>query len=463
MAVYVNVIESDNLYKTCIISEDLANILHLIDNKNYRLRFGQCSREVKIAFSPMDKQMTIRIDSNDFFELGIPENITTGIIVNDSEIILGPVLGVFVNPRYFRRIGNPIPPGGCRNMQKANENYHLFFYFFTIKKIDWTNKKVEGWYYSKTKNSWKKSKIALPDIIYDRGVFNRKRERIADELRIKLTTMYPLRRINTGDWLDKYWLYERLRQYADLRQYLPETIRFKSIDDVSNMLKKYTTIYLKSFYGSLGSEVMAITLIPGHYYQCSYFESGKPKTSVCQDETTLSALLKTFFKDKEFVVQEGIDLLEHEQSRMDMRVLLQKDRSGMWKCVYNVAFLGRKDSLITAGEEKGAKPYNFSEIMPLVLNMTRSKINKINERICKVCLGFAKAIDKEYGSFGEIGMDMALDKNLKIWYIEANSKPDRELESNIIGDNRCRLSCMHVIEYTKYLEGFYSRAHETKK
>jgi hypothetical protein len=146
-----------------------------------------------------------------------------------------------------------------------------------------------------------------------------------------------------------------------------------------------------------------------------------------------------------------------------MRVLLAKNGCGKWECVYNVAFIGRKNSLITAGEEKGAKPYDFSEVMPLVLNMSRSKTDMIRKRICEVCTEFARAIDREYGSFGEIGMDMALDKNLKIWYIESNSKPDRELESNIKGSARCRLCCMHIIEYTKYLTGFYSRTQEAIK
>lgn len=57
--------------------------------------------------------------------------------------------------------------------------------------------------------------------------------------------------------------------------------------------------------------------------------------------------------------------------------------------------------------------------------------------------------------FGEIGMDVALDKNLKIWFIEANSKPDRMLESGIKGSARVRATCLNIIDYTKYLAGFH--------
>lgn len=455
MAVYVNVGKSNLPEGICGVPAKIIEALHLVPGQRYRMKLGQCSINVQVSKSQDSSGITL--GTTDYMRLGIPEPIRLGIALRNNEIILGPVLGIFVNPRYFRRIARPAPPGGCRNMTKANKHHHLLIYFFTISDIDWKEKMAIGWYYSPKQKAWVKTKLPLPDIIYDRGVFNRREEATASEYRNRFIKMFPIRRINPGDCLDKYWLYRRLRMHKELVEYLPETIKLTKSNDLFRMLKKYSTVYLKSFYGSLGSEVMAVKLNPDATFHCMYFKHGVPKTCTLQDKSSLLKLVSEFFRNKEFVIQQGIHLLQYNHSRVDMRVLLQKNGRGNWVCVYNVAFLGQKNSLITAGEEKGAKPYNFAEIMPLVLNLPVDKVNKINTKIVDVCKKFCNAIDKEYGEFGEIGLDMALDTNLNIWYIEANSKPDRELEYSIIGDARCRMSCMYIIEYTKYLSGFYSR------
>lgn len=455
MAVFVNVIRSDTTTDTCCISKDISDILTLSPGKSYQLKFGACKTEIKLKTGDSNGQQAVSLSPDIFTKLAIPEKLFTGIRVLDGEIVLGPVLGVFVNPSYIKDLYNQKPRPSSLHMLKANENSHLFIYFFSIEKADWLNKKMEGCYYSKRSNAWLKKWLPLPDVVYDRGVgFSKNEKLLLEHFRDQFTPTGSITRINSRDCLDKYWLYEKLKRHGDVKPYLPETVKYDSFDDLTMMLEKYEVVYLKSFYGSRGSEVMTIASRPNDAFECSFFESDNLKQMAVQGKNELVGLINNFFKDKKFVVQQGINLLMYEGSRLDMRTLVQKNGAGHWTGVYNVVIKGKRDSLITAGEEKGARFFNFTEIMPLILNMSNNRIEELDNQLRQACIHIARAIEKEYGPFGEIGMDMALDRDLKIWFIEANSKPDRELESGIIGSARVRATCLNIIDYTRYLTGF---------
>ena len=455
MATLVNIIKDNNTDDVCIISKSIADAFSLVPKSRYKLKFGQSIVYAKLNISEKGKKNSIRISSNLFSKLGIPENLRTNVMIKDDMIMLGPVLGIFTNPIYFRKILQQRPPQSCRHMMNANLNSHIFIYFFTTKGANWADNIIEGCYYSLDFGRWIKKQLPLPDVIFDRCVYNSSRQvPLAENYREHLLSGGLIKRINSKDNLDKYYLYEKLKKYPEIRQYLPYTIKFNNIQDVTAMVEKYNTVYLKSFYGKKGSEVMALSRNKNKALRCLHFHSNKLMIDKLEGQGHLSRKINDFFKDKEFVIQQGIDLLKYGDKRIDMRVLIQKDCSGKWICLYNVAFLGQKDSLIVAGEEKGSHPYNFMEIMPLILNKPSKYVSKLYKIIGDASIKIAEAIEKEYGPFGELGMDMALDKNLKLWFIEANTKPDRQLQSGIIGHARCIACCFNVIEYAKHLSGF---------
>lgn len=454
MAMIVNCSESVRYKDSFAVSKDVMDELNIEPERKYILRFGQCTTLVRPVLSKGDALSSVSIGSKILEELGIPEDIKTGIKISGGEIALGPVLGMFVGPRYFQRLLRQSPPKSCSYLVDANRSAKLFVYFFTFRGADWANNRIEGCYYSEHKKSWVRCLLPLPDVVYDRCVnFNRSDLPIVNHYRKHFSPSGFIKRVNSRDSLDKYWLYERLKLYPEIKQYLPETICYRRSHDVFQMLNKYKTIYLKSFYGSKGSEVMTITEGP-QSYKCIYFESNKLTVKNFRNRVNLIEQINSFFKDKEFIIQQGINLIKYGGSCVDMRVLIQKDGSGKWKCIYNAVHIGKDDSPIVAGEEKGSVPYNFKDIMPLILHLPDYRIEELFERIKRICIQIAEIIEKEYGSFGEIGMDMALDDALRIWYIEANSKPDRELQSGPLGDARLAACCHNTIEYVKYMSGF---------
>ena len=457
MGMVVKVIDCEIGENTCFVSHNVAKEFSLTDGKKYHLKFGQCKAQVKIRILNNGRD-EVQLNSMIFSHLGIPEHLTTCMTMAEGGIALGPVLGIFVNPDYLGDLVKQHYRPTSMNMVRANEDQHAFVYFFSIGAVNWFDKKMEGCYYSFHQNHWVKKWLPLPDVVYDRGVGFYSREKLlVEHFRDQFSPVGNITRINARDCLDKYWLFERLKRNINVRQYLPDTIRYKSINDLIEMSKKYKTLYLKSFYGNRGNEVMAVVTLAENSFECSFFSLGKPKQTRVNDVEALSEQIGNFFKDKKFIVQQGIELIQHEGSNTDMRILVQKDKNGRWASVYIVAIKGRRGSLITAGDDKGARFYDFIDLLPLALDISIRKARSLEKQMIDAAICIAGAIENEYGPFGEIGMDMALDKNQKIWFIEANSKPDRELEPGDKGNKRGVLSCWYTIQYAKYLSGFNRR------
>ncbi|MNI54828.1 Endospore coat-associated protein YheD [compost metagenome] len=79
---------------------------------------------------------------------------------------------------------------------------------------------------------------------------------------------------------------------------------------------------------------------------------------------------------------------------------------------------------------------------------------KIGSRLKTAALDIAQGIDKQLPShFGELGIDLAVDTNGRIWLLEVNSKPSKN-DNTPIGGGKIRPSVKQVIDYARYLSGF---------
>jgi len=155
--------------------------------------------------------------------------------------------------------------------------------------------------------------------------------------------------INNRDYLDKWYTYLSLNKHANIKQYLPETRKFQNIDDLKYFLNKYNLIFLKSFYGSGGKEVTAIKALDKN--NCKYLISYYKNSNLISKKITGINNVLNFalakYKDKNFIVQQGLELIDFQGHRVDMRVLLIKNKCGCWSAIYNQVRIGFKRSFIT--------------------------------------------------------------------------------------------------------------------
>jgi hypothetical protein len=108
-----------------------------------------------------------------------------------------------------------------------------------------------------------------------------------------------------------------------------------------------------------------------------------------------------------------------------------KDENGRWQVIFKSCRVAKGKSTITNGSA-GGKSVLFSRIYPeLKAKYSETKIpdsRKIDETTIKI----ANYIEKEFGQFGELGVDIAIDIYGGIWIIEANAKPDKVMDKKYL-------------------------------
>ena len=68
----------------------------------------------------------------------------------------------------------------------------------------------------------------------------------------------------------------------------------------------------------------------------------------------------------------------------------------------------------------------------------------------------ARALENETGAIGELGIDIGIDVNGKVWFIEANLKPARRVFILIGEPSTRRMSVRKPMLYARHLAGFSS-------
>ncbi len=357
-----------------------------------------------------------------------------------------PVIGVFVNDVFFQNQDGKIFAG---KLMQANEKVRCRIYFFAPDEIDWPNRKINGYYFDEQKKRWLAGLMPFPDIIYDRAVpLNRNQDELLEDIRKRFRSQPEIQFINSCK-LEKWKVYLKLSKHAAVKKYLPHTVLCRNLADIKRMLIRYGFIFLKTSGGSGGKGVYAIKK-KNTGFQLRFYRHGIHQKLFVPGFGSLSAALRGIIsgiQDK-IAVQQGIHLAKYRGRRLDLRVLMVKDKGGKWNAVYNQARVAQKGTVIT-NLSLGGEVMDYSAIYP-ALKTTYPHIPD-DKAIRKLGITFARYIEKEFGPFGEIGLDIAVDENGRVWLLEANSKPSKLPEQEIEDTVGISPQFLMTLEYARLL------------
>jgi len=440
--------------RQCQVPKELLDEWVLAEGGTYRLRAGQAVTEAEVhgqrgltARGPV-----IQIGRDCFDELHLPWDITLHLRREQpGQLAVGPVVGVFVNDRYLAAIHEGAPPTSATELVKANRLAHTLVYWFSAHHVQLLDRTVQGTIFSPGEGRWLRTVLPLGEVLYDRGVnFTDDEKPVVQYLRRQALGSPAMRLVNSRDYFDKWWTHQALAAYDEVKPYLPATLRYRSVSDLLALLDRTGVVYLKSFYGSGGSQVMVVER-QGDQSVCMY---GRDATRrVVEDESRLAAVVDAFFAGRKVVAQEGVDLLQYRGRRMDMRILVNKDGRGVWEALYNQVRLARPGQRIT-NVRLGAEVHDFPPLVAAAAGCSPERAAEIDQRMRQVSVLVARHLEKTYGPMGEIGMDLALDRDLRIWFLEANAKPDKDPEP-VEGVREVYPQFLYVLEYGKFLAGFH--------
>ncbi|WP_379970116.1 YheC/YheD family protein [Ectobacillus sp. sgz5001026] len=363
---------------------------------------------------------TVTIGSEIYAELGLPFSSDVHIFLHEESIHIGPLIGIFT--AGFTE--STLRPIGERSLFFANllssvEGAYIFV--FGSHQINWKEGCISGYFYNEKR--WVQYDIPFPHVVYDR-LPNRKTEHHRAIARVKqrLQSEYLIPWFNPG-FFNKWDVYQLLKEDFNASLYLPETQLFESFEQVEFLLSKYKHVYMKPMNGSLGMSIYQIRYSTSqNEYYCRFRDEEGNKLRKYQSLEVLINHLLSQHDLHTFIVQQGISLLRVNGHPVDFRIHTNKNRNGEWKMSALAAKIAGQGSM-TTHVNNGGDIKSMEEIFP-----DEELRTSILFAMQQATLLLSEKIDEKMeGYIGEIGFDIGMDHEQRIWLFEANSKPGRSI------------------------------------
>lgn len=213
------------------------------------------------------------------------------------------------------------------------------------------------------------------------------------------------------------WLkHESLWGEPELREYLPETELF-SPQAFIQMIERYPVLFVKPDIGMQGQGVMKVT-----HEDDTYVIQTATQKLIYRDLKKAALKLKKLIGAERFLVQQGIDLIRINGSPVDFRSLLHLKPNGKWRFFGIMGKLAAKNQFVT-NHSSGGRPIRLHQ----ALGIPKENGAEWDMRIKEFSILIADAMKLHFPKITELGLDIAIDTNHKIWLLEANTKPQYQL------------------------------------
>ncbi len=218
--------------------------------------------------------------------------------------------------------------------------------------------------------------------------------------------------------VDKWKKTVLMKKQARLRKHMPHT-RLATRKNVRSLLDRYGMAYVKPARGSQGRGVMRMEKRERKKMPYSY-QLGERKRSFRTFARAYAAIVEQMDGDRH-VVQQGIRLLKHKGRRFDIRLMIQRKPSGGRETTGMFARAAHPRKIVTNGSQ-GGSIYSVDAVLRPYAGPARRKrlydlMDDLSHRTFKLLNGFAPGLN-------ELGIDYAIDRKLKPWILEVNTKPD---------------------------------------
>ncbi|PTX63269.1 YheC/D-like protein [Melghirimyces profundicolus] len=294
-------------------------------------------------------------------------------------------------------------------------------------------------------NRWVPATLPIPDVVYNR-IPSRKLESRAQEQKIlaTLSNMTGVSLFNPS-FFNKWTLHLHMQRSPRLARLLPDTARWNGGKLLKEMVTKHSTLFLKPVEGKAGHGMIRVTrknrgfeivfqTLQGKYH---YFAGNLQQ---------LKKRLIPLTRERNYVLQQGIDLARYGGSPFDLRVLMQKDGTGQWSNTGIGIRVAGKDAISTHVPMGGS----IAGSPEVLRSLFGSQAPAITATIQSTSLEIASHLEQEEGkNLGEISMDLGMENDGRLWFFEANAKPMKFDEPDIR-----KRSLQRLIQYFLYLSGF---------
>ena len=155
----------------------------------------------------------------------------------------------------------------------------------------------------------------------------------------------------------------------------------------------------------------------------------------------------SYLSGKHVIIQQAIDLITIDDCIVDFRGELQRNGSDELTITAIPARVGKQNSPISTRGTSYKFDYFFKKMMNFSKEETASTKNRAKDFLVEIYT----FVEQAYGPFGELGIDIGLDKTGKLWFIECNAKSAKVSLYNTTSGETLQRAFLNPLEYAKYI------------
>ena len=281
------------------------------------------------------------------------------------------------------------------------------FVYFTPGKVNLQDGTVLGKVLEN--GDWAEMTVPLPDVIYNEALSNSERsQEIVDLLRERV----PFTSHSIGD---KVTVYNKVRKGKRFVQYLIPYQEVRQASQVLRFLQQNPKTIFKPVWGHQGIGIVLIEQ-KGDRYAVQENEQSTPYSR----QELIAFLEQRLAEGGVHLVQRFIACKTKSGAAYDFRLHVQKNGEGNWVVTTIYPRIAPPGTVI-ANISKGGYTSYFNTFLEQEFGEKYFDVKRMLERFSVM---FAAHLDQVYReSFDELGIDVGLDANQKIWLFEVNWKP----------------------------------------
>jgi hypothetical protein len=316
-------------------------------------------------------------------------------------------IGILLDHQTYVRVpGNNTGYEHIDLYNKAANQLDLMPFYMSLRQTG--TKAALGYTYDA--GSYNKVRRKIPAVIHNRTITLTKQGK---EQLVKLAKMSTI--FNRTTRFGKYRIYQLLVQKRSLRRHLPFTLIYSK----SNLMKamgRFSELFIKPTSGSVGSGIIKISKTI-HGYWNIYWKKGKP-TKISHEQTV--KFIERYVGTRAYHIQEAIQLSTYRDRPYDIRVSVQRGITGAWQItgmVGKVAAAGRHVTNVA----KGGQVRECEELF----QWGNLPVEYMKNEVKRVSLEIANYLSPKLPHLADIGLDMGVDKNGTVKFIEMNGRDQR--------------------------------------
>lgn len=346
----------------------------------------------------------------------------------------------------------------CRRLAMMGQKHHLSVVVFSPVTLRSQSKTMKG--FTLENGRWVYKEHRLPSIVYDRLTYSN-----GIQYQTCRAACNEMRRLGVkwlGNGLRGKWdLYQSLSQDPEIAPLLPETALYEGPKQLYKLLQQHHgSIFLKPHSGSKGRSVLAV-----HHEHSSVdpnFSSSvtariringrdaenQPFHKEYSSTKDAFMWIHRFIAQRKYIVQPYLTLYSRSKQPFDIRVLMQKDQRGRWKETGTAVRIGDKESVTSNlhGGGHGLRAESF-----LNEQFGESETRQLLTQLKDYNAYIPTAIEKRHGRLVELGLDYGIDRDRRLWLLEANSKPGRSVFTQTGDREASTLAVELPILYARYV------------